>query len=151
MAIRDDPSCATRGEDQPARKEGPVPPLVPGRVTVVGVSAAGKSTLVRGLLRAGYDARHCAQEHSYVPDMWRRLSRPEFLVYVDASLQVVRRRRSFAQGQPRLREERRRLAHARRHGHIYVHTDALTAVEVLERVLDALAHLGAPRADPTHP
>ena len=86
-----------------------------------------------------------------MPDMWRRLSRPEFLVYVDASLQVVRRRRSFAQGQPRLREERRRLAHARRHCHIYLHTDALTAVEVLERVVDALAHLRAPGADTTHP
>ena len=118
------------------------PPPVPGRIAVVGVCAAGKSVLVCALRSLGYDARQCAQEHSFVPDMWRRLARPEVLVYLDASLDAVRKRRSIDYGNAYLEEQCRRLEHARRHCDIYVQTDGLSESEVLRRVLDALSRLG---------
>lgn len=115
---------------------------VRGRVTVVGVCASGKTALVGGLRGRGYDARHCVQEHSYVPDMWERFSRPEVLVYLDASLRTVQRRRAIEYGAAHLAEQRRRLAHARLHCHVYVQTDALTEAQTLERVIAELHRFG---------
>ena len=43
-------------------------------MVIVGPDAAGKSTLVARLTALGYNARCCAQDHSYVPDMWHGLS-----------------------------------------------------------------------------
>lgn len=108
------------------------------RVAVVGPDAAGKSTLVLRLRQAGFDARSCAQDHSYVPDMWRRLSRPRFLVFLDASLETIARRRPIAWGQDRLDALQKRLAHARQHCDLYVNTDELTPEEVTESVRRAL-------------
>jgi len=114
------------------------PPAIGGRIAVVGVCGAGKSTLVDALRRLGYDARQCGQEHSYVPDMWQRISRPEVLVYLEASPEAARRRHPVPLGDARFAEQRRRLSHARNHCHIYVDTDHLTAEEVLQAVLRAL-------------
>ena len=75
-----------------------ISPLIPGRIAVVGVCASGKSTLVAALCTLGYDARQCGQEHSHVPDMWQRLSRPQVLVYLHGSDGVVLSRRRMAFG-----------------------------------------------------
>jgi guanylate kinase len=112
------------------------------RVVVVGPDAAGKSTLVLRLQQAGYDARSCAQDHSYVPDMWRRLSRPGFLIFLDASLESIARRRTIAWGQDRLDALQRRLAHAREHCDLYVDTDEMTPEEVTEFAERALFAAG---------
>jgi ABC-type glutathione transport system ATPase component len=124
----------------PLRNSYPAP--VPGRVVVVGVCAAGKSTLVALLRAAGYAAQSCAQEHSYVGDMWRRLSRPQALVFLDASLAVSRQRRRASYEPEYIAEQRRRLAHARAHCHVYLFTDDLTPEQVRDRVVMALAALG---------
>ena len=62
-------------------------------IAVVGVCASGKSTLVRGLQARGWNARHVVQEHSYVPDMWQRITQPDLLICLDASLEIIRQRR----------------------------------------------------------
>jgi thymidylate kinase len=93
------------------------------------------------LLDKGYDARHCVQEHSFVPDMWQRQSRPEVLVYLDVSLPVILKRRGFAFNNDDLIEQRRRLAHAREHCHIYVDTDRLSEEQVLHQVIAVLETL----------
>ncbi len=109
------------------------------RIAVVGPCSAGKSTLTRRLRRLGYEARHCTQEHSYVPDMWRRISRPIWLVYLDADFATVARRRlPFGFGPQHLEEQHRRLAHAREHCDLYLRTDALTPEQVVQKVLDFL-------------
>jgi len=54
-------------------------------LAVVGPCAAGKSTLIEGLRQHGYQARHVAQEHSYVPEMWKLLTSPDYLIYLDVS------------------------------------------------------------------
>ena len=120
----------------------PVPPPIPGRIAVVGVCASGKSTLVEALCALGYDARQCGQEHSHVPDMWQRLSRPQVLVYLCASDGVVLSRRPMTTGVDLLSGQRHRLRHARAHSHIRFNTDTMSRGEVRDRVLGALSELG---------
>ena len=130
---------STSDSDQdPSTKHAPVA----GRVAVVGVCASGKSMLVNKLRALGYDARHVAQEHSYVPDMWQRLTRPQVLVYLDASLATVRRRRDISFPATLFQEQKRRLRHARCHCQIYVPTDELAEDQVLDLVLVALEYNG---------
>lgn len=112
------------------------------RVVVVGPDAAGKSTLVERLQALGYNAHCCAQDHSYVADMWRRVSRPDFLVFLDARLGTIARRRAIDWGQEWLNEQEARLAHARRHCDLYLPTDDLMPAEVVERVRVALSAAG---------
>lgn len=108
-------------------------------MAVVGPSAAGKSTLVAALRERGYDARHVAQEHSYVPDMWQRIAKPDVLIYLDVGYEVAcQRRRMLLWGLPQWEEERRRLSHARAHCDLYISTDDLTPEEVLEQALGFL-------------
>ena len=108
------------------------------RVAVVGVCASGKSLLVKALAEAGYDAHGCAQEHSHVPIMWRRLADPEVLICLDADLSAVRRRTSARWTAEELREQRRRLRNACCSCDLYLHTDAISAEEVRRRVLGFL-------------
>lgn len=128
--------------------KGDLPDAIPGRIAVVGPCASGKSELVARLRALGHDARSCAQEHSYVPDMWQRLSRPQVLVYLDVSLETIARRRDIDFGADYLAVQQARLAHARAHCHIYVDTHALSIEGVLGAVLDGLPDRGvsvAPR------
>jgi deoxyadenosine/deoxycytidine kinase len=119
--------------------EGPKPPL---RVAVVGVCASGKSTLIEALRRAGYDARHVAQEHSYVPGMWQRCSRPDVLIYLDVAYAAIRRRRPGLQIKPEdIDEQLRRLSNARAHCDLYLDTTHLNPAQVQERVIAFLRNL----------
>jgi hypothetical protein len=119
-----------------------VPQPISGRIAVVGICAAGKTALVDALRARGYDARSCAQEHAFVPDMWQRLSRPQVMVYLDASLDAIRRRRRIDYGAGYVQEQRRRLAHARSHCQIYLHTDELSLTEVFDQIIRYLDALG---------
>jgi chloramphenicol 3-O-phosphotransferase len=108
------------------------------RVAVVGPCASGKSTLTAALRAAGYEARMPAQEHSYVPDMWRRLVDPDVLIYLDISYEALLERRPHFGEQEYLEREKARLAHARAHADLVVDTSELAAEEVRRRVLAAL-------------
>ncbi len=110
------------------------------RIGIVGVCASGKSTLARALLARGYDARQISQEHSYVPDLWRRFSKADVLIYLDISLATIRQRRGNPNWPAEARaDEVERLRHARAHCQLYICSDDLTAEDVLARVLDFLA------------
>jgi hypothetical protein len=109
----------------------------PRQVLIVGVCSSGKSTLARALKERGYRVRTCAQEHSYVPHLWQ-LSKPDLLIYLDASLHTIRRRRHVRWNQSMLDEEHRRLAHAREHSDLYIPTDGLLPEDVASRVLTHL-------------
>jgi hypothetical protein len=108
------------------------------RIKVVGPCASGKSTLAAGLRQAGYDACSAAQDHSYVPDMWRRLNPPDVLIYLDVTLAEAHRRGRSGAGwdQAYLDTEHERLSHARAHCDFYLLTDGLTEIEVRDRVLE---------------
>lgn len=129
-------------QTQRQREWPPIPAPVRGRIAVVGICAAGKTTLVEELRRRGLDARQCGQEHSHIPDMWRRISRPEVLVYLHASADVVRQRRAFAYPEARHQAQVARLEHARAHCDLFLDTDHLSAEEVLADVLAFLQARG---------
>ncbi len=125
-----------------ARDRRMLPPCVKGRIAVVGVCASGKSLLVDSLIEAGYDARSCAQEHSHVPEMWRRLSRPQVLIYLDASIETMRRRRRTDYDAEYVAQQRQRLRHARMHCDVYIQTDDLSPDQVVRRARHALLERG---------
>jgi hypothetical protein len=116
------------------------------RVKVVGPCASGKSTLAAGLRRLGYDACSAAQDHSYVPDMWRRLKPPDVLIYLDVTIEEAWRRGRTGSGwdQDYLDEEHHRLRHARTHCDLYLPTDGLSEEEVLARVRRFVEHHPSP-------
>lgn len=103
-------------------------------IGVVGPCGAGKSTLVAGLEREGFRCRHIAQEHSYVPNMWKRITNPSLLVFLDASYEVCTARRKLNWRKEEYDEQQRRLAHARQHADLLIETDRLSPQEVLEQV-----------------
>jgi len=112
------------------------------RIVVVGPCGSGKTTLVEALRELGYEARECVQEHSHVADMWRRISRPDVLIFLGISLESVQRRKpGHDWTHSMLEEQARRVAHARANSDLLVATDGLTPQEVLLRVLEFLGQL----------
>jgi deoxyadenosine/deoxycytidine kinase len=107
-------------------------------IGVVGPCAAGKTTLVQNLRHLGYQAKPIAQEHSYVANMWQRLTAPEVLVYLGVSYPLTMDRRKLDWTFEEYSEQLHRLRHARQHADLTVDTDPLTPDEVLARVLSYL-------------
>jgi hypothetical protein len=69
-----------------------------------------------------------------VPHLWE-LSNPRVLIYLDASLHTIRRRRRTKWHQGILDEEHRRLAHAREHCDLYISTDGLLPDDVASKAV----------------
>ena len=97
------------------------------RIAIVGICASGKTTLVRGLREAGYDAYNVAQEHSCIHDFM-----------IDATLAAVHKRRVVYWGQDRIDMQHERLADARKHADLYIQTDHLDAEAVKNKVINFL-------------
>lgn len=108
------------------------------KLGIVGPCAAGKSTLIAGLSQHGLLGKHIAQEHSYVPDMWLRLTHPDLLIYLDVSYPITLQRRKLNWTLAEYEEQVHRLRHARLHANLYLNTDALSPQEVLQSVLSFL-------------
>lgn len=104
-------------------------------IGVVGPCGAGKSTLIAGLEARGYACRHIAQEHSYVKDMWRRISNPDLLIFLQASFPISTARRQLDWLERDYAEQQRRLDHAHEQADLIVETDSLTPEQILELVL----------------
>ena len=115
------------------------PPSKSLLIGVVGPCGSGKSTLIEGLEKHGYSCRHIAQEHSYVPAMWQIITKPDILIFLQASFPVSTARRKLNWQVKDYEEQSRRLSHARAHAHIIIDTDNLTPDQVLQSALDYLA------------
>lgn len=87
-------------------------------------------------LEGQYDVvlRHIAQEHSYVQDMWQRITRPNWLVFLDVSYPATIQRNALEWTLKEYEEQQRRLQHARAHADFYLFTDDLTPEQVAEKV-----------------
>jgi len=103
-------------------------------IGVVGPCGAGKSSLVAGLQARGFSVRHIAQEHSYVPDMWKRLTKPDVLIYLDVSYENTIVRRKLDWTAEEYTEQLRRLSHARQYADLVIDTNPRTIRQVLDSV-----------------
>ncbi len=119
-------------------------------IKVVGISASGKSTLVRALRQHGYEARPVSQEHSNVADLWQQFEHPWLLFYLDVDLTTQRERRpDVTWDQKWLDEEIDRLRHARDHADLVINTAGLQPEMVLQIALTFLQNEEIRHAD--HP
>lgn len=102
-------------------------------IKVVGISAAGKSTLVRALRERGYNAFPVSQEHSDIPNLWQLYDEPRYLIYLSITLQEQHRRRPDVTWTKRAyRAEILRLLHARDNANLRIDTSALHPAAVLK-------------------
>ncbi|MEJ2013242.1 MAG: hypothetical protein P8X64_13580 [Anaerolineales bacterium] len=128
MRFELDPSEASSSPDSP-------------RIAIVGPCASGKTTLAEGLHGHGYNARQIAQEHSFVPDMWQIMTKPDVLIFLDASYPVCTERKALNWLPREYEEQQHRLRHARQNCDVYQLTDDMTPDSVLKAVLSALEAL----------
>jgi deoxyadenosine/deoxycytidine kinase len=112
---------------------------VPPSIAIVGPCGAGKSTLARELQARGIQARQIAQEHSFAPAMWQHLTKPDILIYLDASYETCSQRKNLNWLPKEHAKQVHRLQHARQHCHIYIKTDDLKPDEVLDQVLSSVS------------
>ncbi len=110
-------------------------------IGVVGVCGSGKSELVQRLKAGGYNARHIAQEHSHTPDMWRKISNPDVLIFLEVSYPLTMERKNFNWSEREYQIELERLRHAQQHADLFINTDDLTPEIVFEEVLEFLEEL----------
>jgi len=104
-------------------------------IGIVGPCNSGKTTLVNGLKRHGFIARHIAQEHSYAPNMWMRITNPDVLIYLDVTYQISQERRTLDWTSSQFDDQNRRLVHAHEHANLIINTDPLTISEVLNQAI----------------
>ena len=107
-------------------------------IGVVGPCAAGKTTLIKKLAAVGITAKHIAQEHSFVPTMWERLSSLDILIFLDVDFEESMNRRKQNWVIEEFQEQQHRLRHARQYANFYLDTTSLSPSEVLDRVLTFL-------------
>ena len=107
------------------------------KIAIVGPCSSGKSTLRAALRAAGYEnISNPAQEHSYVADMWRRIARPDLLIFLDVDYPAtIARRPHEDRGEEGVAEQKKRLAHARAHADLYIDTSHLTPAAVTAEAL----------------
>ena len=108
------------------------------KIAIVGPCGAGKTTLAQNLRFFDLEVKEIAQEHSFVPAMWQKISQPDILIFLDVSYPSATIRKDFNWTEREYSEQVRRLQHARKHCDIYIHTDNLTPNEILKEVLDQL-------------
>lgn len=107
-------------------------------IAVVGICAAGKTTLVEGLRRSGIPAHAIPQEHSVVRRLWEKLH-PEcnILIMLDARWETTKQRRpAIGYGPDRLDVQRQRLKTAREVCDLYLPTDDLGIEQVRQTVME---------------
>lgn len=73
--------------------------------------------------------------------MWQIITRPDILIYLEASFPVSTTRRKLNWQKKDHDEQLRRLDHARRHANLLIDTDDLTPEQVLQKVLDYLKEI----------
>jgi cytidylate kinase len=110
-------------------------------IGIVGPCGSGKSTLAAILLGHGFTCRHIAQEHSYVKDMWKRITNPDILIFLQASYDVCTMRRHLNWSEAEYLEQQNRLSNALQHANLIIMTDNLLPETVAEYVLEYMRRL----------
>lgn len=121
----------------------PITPVTKSpRVVVIGPCASGKSTLVAGLRRLGYDADVCGQEHSDIPTLWRH-TEPDVVIALEIDLATLRQRRGCEWPEWLYHAQQRRLQQAVASASVRINTARLDASGVLREATARLPPLTA--------
>jgi len=114
--------------------------MVENQVVIGGVGpcGSGKTTLINALNNRGFLAKQISQEHSYVPDMWMKLSNPNVLIYLDVSYEQTLNRKNLNWTEKEYNKQVERLKHAYRNADLVLGTDQLSINCVLNQVLEFL-------------
>ena len=107
-------------------------------IGVVGPCGAGKSTLIAGLEKHGYRCRHIAQEHSFAKQMWKIITKPDILIFLECSYENSTKRRKLNWAPADHEEQLRRLSHAYENADLIINTNTLDESGVLTQALDYL-------------
>ena len=110
-------------------------------IGIVGPCKSGKSTLLSGLSKLGFNAKTIAQEHSFSPQMWKKLTNPDVLIYLDVDFENSIKRSDLNWPPADLEEQRKRLQHAYAGADLYIDTSDLTIPEVLDKAKSFLKGL----------
>jgi len=110
-------------------------------IGVVGVCASGKSTLIKALTARGYHCRHIAQEHSYVKDMWQRLTKPDLLIFLEVTYEKTIERKKLDWSREEYQIQVQRLEHAYEHADIRIKTDLLSPEELVSVACEFIDNL----------
>ena len=111
-------------------------------VGIVGPCGSGKSTLSNLLINNRINCRHIAQEHSYVPSMWKVITNPDVLVYLQVSYLNTIKRRNLNWTEAEYNEQLFRLRHAEEHADLLINTDQLSPDQVFDKVVSYLILTG---------
>ncbi len=104
-------------------------------IGIVGPCKAGKSTLAANLAKQGYQAHQIAQEHSFAPSMWQKISNPDLLIFLNCSYESsVDRGLHWLPSE--YEEQQRRLVHAHEHADLLLETDKETPETIANMALD---------------
>ena len=87
------------------------------------------------LVALGYNVRQIAQEHSYVPYMWQRISNPDLLIFLDVSFEKTLVRKPLNWTRKEYQTQQNRLSHARQHADLLINTSDLDPGQVLQTIL----------------
>jgi adenylate kinase len=106
-------------------------------ILIVGICGSGKSSVVTKLQEMGFDVRACAQEHSCVKSMWRKLD-PDVLIVLDCSYETIKSRRNVSWGLERIKVQKEKLEDALNNCDLYLNSDNLTLEETVEKIINYL-------------
>ena len=83
--------------------------------------------------------------------MWKRITNPDVLIFLDASYPVTVKRRQLNWLEADWAEQQRRLSHAREHADLTIQTDQRNVDEVLAEVLQFIGEFLAKGQSNTTP
>lgn len=106
------------------------------KIGLVGPCTAGKSTVGSRLRELGYEVRQIAQEHSYVPNMWKRISNPDILIFLEVSYENTLSRRNLSWKKSDYEIQLHRLRHAKAFATLSINTDLYSVEEVVIIIID---------------
>ena len=112
-------------------------------IGLVGPCKSGKTTLKRLLVKEGYQVRHIAQEHSYAPQMWKKIAKPDVLIFLQVSYAATLERSHLSWSESEYQTQLKRLEHAFEHADLLIDTDSKTPEEIFKIVIEFLGNRGS--------